>query len=284
MRSALLVLALFSTLGFAQLPARPADPTIGVVADPCSVLPSPPDASAYSAAVERARKKGVKPPEPPPQLRAAWKRHDQEMLVLDFANFCRYSAENLRLPPATNHRVVMMGDSITEGWSRFDPTLFTNDVINRGISGQTTPQMLVRFRADVLDLHPKVVHFLLATNDIAGNTGPTTLKRIEDSVASMAELAHAEHVTVLLGSVLPASNYPWRPALKPIDSITQLNAWLKNYAKANGFVYVDYYSAMQDGAYGMRKELTLDGVHPNAAGYEVMRNVLLPILAEAQKK
>jgi lysophospholipase L1-like esterase len=192
----------------------------------------------------------------------------------DWPNLARYHDENARLAPADagDSRVVFMGDSITDGWGRQYGAFFPGKpYVNRGISGQTTPQMLIRFRPDVIALKPKVVVFLAGTNDIAGNTGPMTLEAIEDNLASMAELAQANHIKVVLGSVLPVCDYiKPQTERRPPEKVIALNAWMKDYAARNGFIYLDYYSAMLDDKQMFRKELTYDGLHPNAAGYEVM--------------
>jgi lysophospholipase L1-like esterase len=142
--------------------------------------------------------------------------------------------------------------------------------INRGISGQTTPQMLVRFRQDVIDLKPRVVVILAGTNDIAGNTGPETLEQIEENLASMSDMAAANHIRVVLCSILPAFDYPWKPGLTPAPKILELNRWIKAWAADHGYVYVDYHSAMKDERDGLPPTLSHDGVHPLSAGYTVM--------------
>jgi lysophospholipase L1-like esterase len=153
--------------------------------------------------------------------------------------------------------------------------------VGRGISGQTTPQMLVRFRQDVVALQPKVVVILAGTNDIAGNTGPSTIEMIEDNMASMAEIAKANHIRVVLSSVLPVYDYPWRPGLEPAGKIVALNAWLRSYAAAHGATYLDYHSAMADERQGLKAALTYDGVHPNEAGYRVMASLAEPAIEAA---
>jgi lysophospholipase L1-like esterase len=199
-----------------------------------------------------------------------WRKHDQQ-LAEDFADLARFKDEDTKLgSPATGEsRVVFMGDSITEGWHLSD-SFPAKPFINRGISGQTTPQMLVRFRQDVIDLQPKVVVILAGTNDIAGNTGPETLEQVEENLASMADLAHANGIRVVLCSILPAFDYPWQPGLTPAPKIDMINAWLRGYAMAKGYVYVDYHSAMKDERDGLPANLSKDGVHPLPAGYAVM--------------
>ena len=206
-----------------------------------------------------------------------------QQLRTDWANLAKYRDANSRLtPPAKNeNRVVFMGNSITEGWQRYFPTMFAGKpYINRGIGGQTTPQMLVRFHPDVVALKPRVVVILAGTNDIAGNTGPSTLEMIEDNLASMAEIASANGIKVVLSSVLPVYDYPWKPGLEPAPKIIALNKWMKDYAKKHRAIYLDYHSAMADVRGGMRSELASDGVHPTEAGYRVMA----PLVEQAIEK
>src|SRR2546423_5832287 len=210
---------------------------------------------------------------------------DTNRLRTDWPWLARYRAENLALPAPTSDRVVFMGNSITQGWAPLFPKLFPGkEYIGRGISGQTTPQMLVRFRQDVVALKPKVVVILGGTNDIAGNTGPSTVEMIEDNLASMAEIAKAHGIRVVLSSVLPVYDYPWRPGLQPAPKIVALNAWMKDYAAKNGAIYLDYHSAMRDARDGMRAELASDGVHPNDAGYRVMAPLVEKAIAAALRR
>ncbi len=192
----------------------------------------------------------------------------------DWPNLSKFAAANARVaaPAPTENRVVFMGDSITEGWNESNGGFFPGKpYINRGISGQTTPQMLLRFRADVVALRPKVVVILAGTNDIAGNTGPITLEAVEDNLMSMCDIAKANGIRVVLASVTPVFDYPWKPGLQPVSKIAALNTWLKDYAAKNRFVYLDYFSAMVDPAnQGMKAALASDGVHPNKSGYAIM--------------
>jgi len=191
----------------------------------------------------------------------------------DWADLNRYKADNARLglPAAGVRRVVFMGNSITDFWKDVSPDFFARKpYIDRGISGQTSPQMLIRFRADVIDLKPAVVLILAGINDIAENTGPTTLKMIEDNIVSMAELAKVNGIKTILCSVLPAIDFPWRPGLQPVEKIISLNKMIREYADKNGLIYVDYYSRMVDSRKALKAEYTEDGVHPNRAGYKVM--------------
>jgi len=210
-----------------------------------------------------------------------------DRLQTDWAYLERYRSDNaaLGLPRAGENRVVFMGNSITEGWAKYFATMFSGKpYVGRGIGGQTTPQMLVRFRQDVIALKPAVVVILAGTNDIAGNTGPSTLEMIEDNLASMSELAQANGIAVVLGSVLPVYDYPWRPGLEPAPKIVALNNWMKQYAATHGAVYVDYHGAMADARQGMRPELADDGVHPNDAGYRVMVPLVERGIAEALRR
>lgn len=191
----------------------------------------------------------------------------------DWANLKRFQKENteLKMFKPNEHRVVFMGNSITEGWLNLRPEFFTDKpYVNRGISGQTTPQMLLRFRQDVINLMPSVVVILAGINDIAGNTGPSTIEMIADNIISMAELAKANNIKVILCSVLPAYDFPWRQGLEPAEKVVKLNKLLKTYAKKHNLVYVDYFTAMADESNGLKKELGSDGVHPNITGYLIM--------------
>ena len=197
-----------------------------------------------------------------------------QRLLEDWPQLSLYHDANARLPPPApgEMRVVFLGDSITAQWgSKYGKFFPGKPYINRGISGQTTPQMLIRFRPDVIALKAKVVVILAGTNDIAGNTGPTTLEAIEDNLISMSELAKANRLRVVLASLLPVCDlFRSQTQRRPPEKIEALNGWLKDYAVRNGFVYLDYYSAMIDDKKTMRRELTYDCLHPNEAGYEIM--------------
>lgn len=205
---------------------------------------------------------------------------------MDWANLNKYAADNQTLmASASGKRVVFMGNSITEGWRRADSSFFTaHPYIDRGISGQTTPQMLIRFRPDVIDLKPAVVVILAGINDIAENTGPITIEHIFGNIVSMAELAKANHIRVVICSVMPAHDFPWRPGIDPVQKIIQLNSMLKSYCERNKIVYCDYYTAMVDENKALKKELTYDGVHPTLAGYEVMEPIVEKAIARALKE
>jgi lysophospholipase L1-like esterase len=193
----------------------------------------------------------------------------------DYGQLGRYRGANgaLLAMPAQENRVVFYGDSITDIW-KLDQYFPDKPYVNRGIGGQTTPQMLVRFRQDVIDLHPKVVVFLAGTNDIAGNTGPMLNEDIEANLSSMAELARVHGIRVVFASLLPVHNYTERSkdffAQRPMERILELNKWLKDYCAANGLVYLDYFSALVDDKGLLKKELADDGLHPNAAGFKIM--------------
>lgn len=191
----------------------------------------------------------------------------------DWANLEKYRDKNRLLgpPESGERRIVFMGNSITESWSEGFPDFFNDKpYINRGISGQTTPQMLIRFRQDVVDLKPDVVLILAGTNDIAGNTGPSTPGMIADNIFSMAEIADANGIKVILCSILPAITYPWEPEIKPAEIIIHVNEMLRGYALQHGHYYLDYHSEMTDEKGGMMPGLAYDEVHPTSEGYKVM--------------
>ena len=197
----------------------------------------------------------------------------------DWANLSKYRASNVQIANLEDpNRIVFMGNSITEGWLYHHPEFFENkSYINRGIGGQTTPQMLIRFKPDVVNLNPKAMVLLAGINDIAGNTGPMTLENIFENIASMAEIATAHNIQVVLCAVLPAKDFPWRPGLEPAPKVKQLNEYLKKYCAEKGHIYVDYYSALEDGEGGLKVPdytTATDLVHPNRAGYLVMETLL----------
>jgi lysophospholipase L1-like esterase len=211
----------------------------------------------------------------PAKERPPWER--------EWAYLSKYHDADAKLgPPGPGEkRIVFLGDSITEGWANLDGKYFEGrPYVNRGIGGQTTSQMLVRFRQDVIALKPAAVVILGGTNDIAENGGITTLEAIEDNLQSMVELARLHGIRVILASVLPALDYPWRPGLEPRDKISALNHWMSGFCARNDVVYLDYYSAVADANLGMRPELSKDGVHPTGAGYVLME----PLAEEAIQK
>ena len=203
---------------------------------------------------------------------------------LDWANLARYEDDNLKvgLPKKDERRVVFMGDSITEEWSNLYPEYFTEKgYINRGIGGQTTPQMLIRFKPDVVDLKPEIVVILAGTNDIAGNTGPSNAKMITDNIFSMAEIAKAYQMKVVLSSILPVYEYDWAREIKdPPSTIQAVNDALKQYASDQGLIYLDYFSSMVDERQSLNSDYTSDGVHPNESGYILMSSLAEEVLSE----
>jgi lysophospholipase L1-like esterase len=205
---------------------------------------------------------------------------NRRLAAQDWPALCRYRVANQStLAASASPRLVFLGDSITENWMLADPRFFEGGIVNRGISGQTTPQMLVRFRADVITLKPAMVHILAGTNDVAGNTGPTRAQDFKDNIMSMAELARAHGIRVILGSIPPAAAFNWRPQLKPVPRIRELNAWLREYAAENRFDYIDYYTPLAGASGELKAELGNDGVHPNRAGYRIMRDLVEKKLA-----
>lgn len=257
---------------------------VGIQADPCTAKIEPPPAIADFAAAATAAKDGATPL--PPLTKQALDSYDgwrRAQAMSDFANLCRYAAANRTLPPAGADRIVFFGDSITQGWLEVRPAFFAGDRVDRGISGQTTAQMIGRFQADVIALKPRVVHILAGTNDIAGNTGATSLTQIEDNLRAMVEMARAHGITVVLGTLLPARHYGWRPEIDPVPGIAALNAWIRAYGRDNGIAVVDYFALLDDGQSGLAPTDSGDGVHPNAAAYAKMEAALTPVLDRAAR-
>ena len=227
---------------------------------------------------------GVAPAQPTAQKPATDPCEAMRKKLDDWPQLGRYADANATLPGTEPGRVVFYGDSITQGWKIEGPDGYFagKPYVNRGISGQTTEQMVVRFRQDVIDLHPQTVVILAGTNDIAGNTGPETQAMIEDNFRSMADLARANNIRVVLASVLPAAGYPWKPSAgSPAEKIRALNDWLKSYAASLNITYLDYYSAMAGPDGGMKPGISIDGVHPNAAGYATMEPLAEKALAQS---
>ncbi|HXH15967.1 MAG TPA: SGNH/GDSL hydrolase family protein [Sphingomonas sp.] len=252
--ASLLLSAATATSAQTNVPGDPyAGDPVGIVAAPC-------------------------PPHPKPADGEGWQMWNLHMLTRDHGQLCRYAAQNAALTEPA--RVVFMGDSITDNWIGADPSLFTNGLVDRGIGGQTTPQMLIRFRNDVIALHPKAVHIMAGTNDIAGNTGAATMATVQGNIESMAEIARAHGIKVILGSIPPAAAFPWSPSKRPAPQIAALNRWLRGYAKANGYIYVDYHAAMATAEGGMKPGLSSDGVHPTPAGYAIMKPLALAAIAK----
>jgi lysophospholipase L1-like esterase len=230
-------------------------------------LPAQQPGTSAPAAAQNAAPPAASQPAPA----NTYQQETAHMLQVDFGQLQFYQAADAQLPPPApgQNRVVFMGDSITHGWD-LGQSFPGKPYVNRGISGQTTPQMLVRFRQDVINLHPKVVVILAGTNDIAGNTGPMTPQETKNNIESMSDLATANHIRVVLCSIPPSINFWWAPGKNPGPKIVILNAWIKGYAAQKHFPYVDFYSKMADTEGGLPKNLSRDGVHPNPAAYDIM--------------
>ena len=226
--------------------------------------------AAFSVAAVRAQdapSPAVAPVDTDKQIAAMQAKLD------DWAQLGYYRDANKALAPAApgEDRVVFYGASITEFWGRNGSMFFpTKNYVNRGISGQTTAQMVVRFRQDVVNLHPKVVVILAGTNDVAGNAGPMTPEMTENNWQSMADMAKANGIKVIFASITPSSDFPWRKGLHPAEKIRTLDAWLQGYCALRGLIYLDYYTALVGADGGMKNEYTVDGVHASVKGYEVM--------------
>ena len=212
---------------------------------------------------------------------------NKDVINKDWANLYYYKEENLKLVrEGIKESIIFMGDSITEEWGRIMPEFFSNkQYINRGIGGQTTPQMLIRFRQDVIDLNPKAVVILAGTNDIAGNTGPSSVKMIIDNLMSMAEIANKQNIQVFMSSILPVFRYPWNKSIiEPFKKIAKINSFMKNFSDREKLVYVDYHSHMVDSRPGLKLELTTDEVHLNQAGYIVMSEIVKRVIRDRLKR
>lgn len=240
---------------------------LGVTDNPCPVpVVVPPQMAAWRSAFYSG--KGVQTPPPAAEL-AAYRAAYAEARKGDWPAICQYRGDNLRLRamPQAAREVVFMGDSITENWGYADPAFYRTGRINRGISGQTTQQMLLRFPSDVIALRPRVVHIMAGTNDIAGNTGPTTLDAIEGNIAAMVVLAKAAGIRVVLAATPPSVVFNWTPTLRPASTIAALNLRLRQLAVRERVIFVDYGTVLATPTGGLRPEYTFDGTHPNAAGY-----------------
>jgi lysophospholipase L1-like esterase len=259
--------------------AEPQGRPVGIVEQPCTALvpttPPPNDADKTGKdwrerILDPSEGREIEPPDP--NALNAMHMAEEERLHNDWAQLCRYRAENVALlHRMTASRVVFMGDSITELWKVAHPDFFGENYIDRGISGQTTAQMLVRFRQDVIALKPAVVHILGGTNDIAGNGGATTLDAIKNNIVSMVDLATANDIRVVIGSVPPAGMFPWRPSVvDPAPHIVEMNEWLRRFAREKNLIYVDYHEPLADERDAMKQTFSNDGVHPNRDGYSVM--------------
>jgi lysophospholipase L1-like esterase len=213
------------------------------------------------------------------------KYHDWSFLAKiqqqsDWAFLCRYKSENAALKDRKPVRVVFMGDSITENWLYSDPSLFSDEAINRGISGQTTSQMLLRFYQDVVDIRPAIVHIMAGTNDVAQNTGPISDVDLLNNFRAMIDLATANHIGVILASIPPVASFKWRQEIQPVERILRLNQQLRQLATERHLTFVDYYSALKDNHGGLKDALSNDGVHLNRSGYATMRPLVDKALSE----
>jgi lysophospholipase L1-like esterase len=247
----------------------------GLVENPCP--PQPPSPIARRAEPGR-------PTAFAPEALAVYQRYGVWRQANDWADLCHYRDENRAVASGARPRVVFMGDSITELWKLYDPAFFTGGVVDRGISGQTTPQMVVRFYQDVVRLRPQVVHIMAGTNDVAANTGPTSDDEFKNNITAMVDLARANGVKVVLASIPPSNRFSWRPELKPARKIRELNAWLRSFAASRGATYVDYYAVLSDADGGFKPDLTSDGVHPATAGYAAMKVEAQRALAQAERR
>jgi lysophospholipase L1-like esterase len=273
---ALSALCWLSPLGAAGArEATPGAERTPTVSEPCPATPQ--------ALIDRRALSG-EPPPPSAEDLAAYNRYVKILQANDWAYLCRYRDENRALAGASRPRVVLIGDSITENWKPRDPSLFVEGVVDRGVGGQTSPQMLLRFQQDVIALHPRVVHIMAGTNDIAGNTGPTRDEQFQDNVKAMVELARAHGIKVILASIPPAKAFYARPEVRPAERIRAWNGWLRTYAHERGLVFVDYYPVLADAEGGLKAELGPDGVHPSRAGYERMDPLFEAALAHAERQ
>lgn len=268
--------------------AQAAEPSpVGMVDNPC------PEPLAVPAVVGEFDAAFLKPGPPDvPRLIAltqqpefvAYSQAKKAREAQDWAGLCVYRPANAALL-ASGRRpdVVFLGDSITENWVKADPSLFGEGVVGRGIGGQTSSQMLVRFQADVVALRPRLVHIMAGTNDVAGNGGPTSPQAWRDNIVAMVQLARANGIEVVLASVPPATRFLWRPEIEPGSRIAELNAWLRDYAAREGLRYADYGPVLGDGQGGLRRDLGIDGVHPNRDGYAAMRPLAADVIASARR-
>lgn len=262
----------------AGLPAL-AESAVGMADTPCSPPPpTPPSVDAFNRAFLEPGKPDIGKlaalTREPEYVAFQAAKADQDLR--DPNGLCRYAVENARLVASGRRpRLILFGDSITENWVRGDPALFVDGrVLGRGVGGQTSAQMLVRFHADVIALGPKVVQIMAGTNDVAGNGGLTSPEAYRNNVRAMVEIARAHEVRPVLASLTPARGFFWRPQVRPAARIVALNAWLRAYAAEEGLQFVDYHSALADSDGGMRAEFAIDGVHPNRDAYAAMRPLL----------
>lgn len=259
---------------------------VGILDDPCIALPpAPSEVTDYMKRMLLAKAGGEAPPPPSAEGLEIYTRWQEKLKLADHAGLCRYRAANAALPAAGPNRILFMGDSITENWIRERPDFFARgERVDRGIGGQTSEQMLARFQADVVALKPSVVHILAGTNDIAGNGGPTILSAIADNIRAMVQLARANGIAVVLGTLPPARRFDWRPEIEPRPHITALNDWIRHYAGSEGLTIADYHALLDDGEGGLTSADAADGVHPTAVAYARMEAVTEKALAEAARQ
>ena len=255
-------------------------PVAEMTNSPCPPPPPRPPQEMLTAMLKPGAKPLPIPAGGDEKLQEYLKKHAEDLLR-DYADLCNYKSDNAAIPQGAHPKTVFMGDSITEAWGVGDPSLFSLGVIDRGISGQTSPQMLVRFHQDVVALHPQAVHIMAGTNDVAGNTGPSSPDDFKNNIRAMVDLAKTNHIQVVLASILPAERFPWRPDIQPVEQIRQLNAWLRQFAGEHKLIYADYYSALTTTSGAFRPELSNDGVHPNSDGYAAMRPIAEAALRKA---
>lgn len=199
----------------------------------------------------------------------------------DWAWLCRFRAENAALAGKPSPKLVLMGDSLTSFWAQNDPELFSKSFANRGIAGQSSSEMLLRFHQDVVALRPATVHILAGSNDVGGINGPTSPQGFKNNIRAMTDISKANGIAVILGSITPAAKIDWQPSISPARQIIKLNQWLRAFSEEEGLIYADYHSALTDANGAMRPEFSEDGVHPDAAGYAVMRRILEAAIARA---
>lgn len=253
-----------------------------IMAAPCPpAIQMPAEVAAYRVAMMASRHSA--PPARPTSAIAAFAAAQAERQRQDWPFLCRFAADNARLAlrPAAERQVVFLGDSITENWAVARPDLAGRGWVNRGISGQTTPQILLRFQQDVVALRPRVVHIMAGTNDVAGNTGPNTAEAVEDNIRAMVRLGKAAGIRVVLAAIPPAARFAWAPDLRPGPVIAAMNDRLRKLAASEYVLFVDYGRVLATADGAMRPELSYDGVHPDGAGYAAMMPVAERVVARA---
>lgn len=276
---------MISIAGMQAAPALAAEAAvpIGIVENPCPPpAPRSADMEAFMETMLDPAPKEAMPPLPSGPEFDAMIAAQAAQKARDWPNLCRYRAENAALAEGAA-KVVFMGDSITEGWLPADREFFSHGNVDRGIGGQTSPQMVLRFWQDVVALKPQAVHIMTGTNDLAGNTGPSRLEDYKNNIRAMVDIAQANGIKVILASIPPADRFGWAPDLKPAALIVEMNAWLKQYAAERGLTYVDYHTPLADANGGLRADYGHDGVHPHRAGYAVMRPLAEAAIREALK-